>query len=265
MMQESIQGIRKVYLLFFLLAGVGIFLLDCDNCRAETLSQAKAKFYRANTYYSDGEYDKAISEYEKVPVLGFESGNLYYNLGNAYFKKGELGKALLNYEKARRFIPRDNDLKSNYTYARSLIKGSVSEAKKKWWAMAFDKLFSPFTIDGMAILLAMIFTGICLVILATVFIPSIKKYRVSALSILAITFALSSIATFKKISAIGKEAVIIVERTDAKFEPFERATTHFSLYEGTKVRVLSFKDSWCKVERLDKKTGWVKTLDLETF
>jgi SH3-like domain-containing protein len=64
---------------------------------------------------------------------------------------------------------------------------------------------------------------------------------------------------------IGKEAIIIAEKADAKFEPFDLATTHFTLYEGMEVAVVSPKDSWCKIERSDKKTGWVKTSDLEVF
>ena len=85
------------------------------------------------------------------------------------------------------------------------------------------------------------------------------------MAILIIIFVLFSIALFEKASVAGKEAVIIAEKTDAKFEPFDTATTHFTLYEGMKVYVVSLKDPWCRIERSDKKTGWVKTSDLEIF
>jgi len=265
MTYRSFQTIKSVSLLFLPLAVTGIFLLSCDYCLAESIPQTSAKFYHANTYYSEGEYEKAIKTYEEVLNSGFGSGNLYYNLANSYFKKGELGEAILNYEKAMRLIPRDSDLKSNYEYAKSLIKGGVVEAQAQWHRIAFDRIFSLFTIDELAFSLAVIFTGILLVILVSLHIPPIRKYRVVALSVLIIMFSLFFMALFEKVSVVGKEAVIIAQKADAKFEPFDSATTHFTLYEGTEVAVVSPKDSWYKIERSDKKTGWVKSSDLEVF
>jgi len=259
---RSARIIPSLLMSFLLLALAGIF---SNSCLAKPLSQAKARFYQANTYYSEGKYDEAIKGYEGALNLGFESGNLYYNLANSYFKKGELGKAILNYEKAMRLIPRDSDLKSNYEYAKSLIKGGVVEAKAPWYRVAFNKRFSLFTIDGLAFSLAVIFTIILLVILGTIYFPAVRKYRIGALSVLIVIFALFSAALFEKASVIGKKAVIIAQKADAKFEPFDSATTHFTLYEGAEVAVVSPRDSWFRIERADKKRGWVKASDLEVF
>lgn len=265
MVHKVFQGIKNILLLFSCILIVIFFILTCNICLANTFSQARAKFYHANTYYSEGEYDKAIEAYEEALNSGFESGNLYYNLANSYFKKGQLGEAILNYEKAMRLIPRDSDLKSNYEYAKSLIKGGIIEPKLQWYRIVFDRIFSLFTIDGLAFSLAVLFTGILLIILLIMYVPSIRKYRVGVLSVLIIIFVIFFMAIFEKASLVGKEGIIIVKNTDAKFEPFDSATTHFSLYEGIKVRMVSSKDSWYKIERSDKKTGWVKTSDLKVF
>jgi tetratricopeptide (TPR) repeat protein len=265
MIDKDFQNVKNVLLLVFCVSVTGVFLLACDICLADADLQVKAKFYHANTYYSKGEYDKAIKVYKQALSLGFESGNLYYNLANSYFKKGELGKAILNYEKAMRLIPRDSDLKSNYEYAQSQIKGGVVEPKLPWYRVAYEAIFSFFTINGLAFSLALLFTGILLIILLTIDVPAIRKYRVGILAVLIIIFVLFSLALFKKASKVGKEAIIIVKNTDAKFEPFDSATIHFTLYEGTKVTVISSKHSWCKIERSDKKTGWVKKTDLGIF
>jgi len=272
---KDFQNVKNVLLPVFYVMVAGIFMLTCDICLAETLSprpyvegrgsQARAKFYHANAYYSEGEYDKAIKAYKQALNSGFESGSLYYNLANSYFKKGQLGEAILNYEKAMRLIPRDSDLKSNYEYAQSLIKGGVVEAKAQWYRVVFDKIFALFTIDGLAFSLALVFTGILLTILLAMYVPAIRKYRVGALAVLIVIFVLFSIALFEKASKLGKEAIITAQKSDAKFEPFDSATTHFTLYEGTKVAIVSPKDSWYKIERTDKKTGWIKKTDLEPF
>ena len=63
--------------------------------------------------------NRRFLEYEAIIREGAENGVIYFNIANSYFKSGELGKAILNYERAKRFIPRDSDLKFNENYALS--------------------------------------------------------------------------------------------------------------------------------------------------
>jgi len=51
-----------------------------------------------------------ISRYESVINNGYESGEVYFNLGNAYFKSGKLQYAILNYERAKKIISNDDDV-----------------------------------------------------------------------------------------------------------------------------------------------------------
>src|SRR3989344_6976224 len=82
-----------------------------------TPESASAKFTVANELYKKGSYAGAAKVYEAVRAGGYHSGALNFNLGNTYFKLGQLGKAILNYERARRILPRDADVLSNYRYA----------------------------------------------------------------------------------------------------------------------------------------------------
>jgi len=245
--------------------GMILLSLSGGNCYASALSEARAKFYRANAHYSEGKYDKAIAAYREVLALGFESGNLYYNLGNCYFKKGELGRAIFNYEKAKRLIPQDSDLKSNYDYARTLIKGGGVGENRKWFVRFPDRIFGRFTINGLVIFLSALYTGILIIALCGVFVPSLKRYCIWVAIILAFIFALGFFSFYSKVVILGKEAVVVVERVDVKFEPFQRATTHFTLYEGMKVKVLLSGNSWSKIRRSDGKTGWVPNEGIEIF
>ena len=68
-----------------------------------------------------------------------------------------------------------------------------------------------------------------------------------------------SISSFiDKRAHLGKDAIVIVAKADAKFEPFDKSTTYFILYEGMKVSVIDEKENWRKVERDDGKVGWVR-------
>ena len=53
-------------------------------------------FKKGNEFYELGQYQEAIKNFEEIIDNGYESWELYYNLGNAYFKNKQLGKAILN-------------------------------------------------------------------------------------------------------------------------------------------------------------------------
>lgn len=220
-------------------------------------------FYKASSLYEEGKYNQAIAEYNHLLDAGFENGDLYYNLGNCYFKNNQLGKAILSYERAKRLIPRDKDLGANYEYARSLIKGDYSTPEKIWIFRMIDSFFGQFTVDGITILLSLTYVIATLLIIATVVLKPFKVYTRSLLIILIAFFVLTSAIFYSRISLFDKEAVIIQKQADAKFEPFVRATTHFTIYEGMKVQLVISRGNWSKVKRLDRKSGWIKNTAFE--
>jgi tetratricopeptide (TPR) repeat protein len=59
----------------------------------------------ANKVYAEGSFEQATELYEKVIENGFESAEVYYNLGNAFFKQNKIAAAILNYEKAKNLNP----------------------------------------------------------------------------------------------------------------------------------------------------------------
>ncbi len=224
----------------------------------------KSIFYTAGAMYEYGEYDKAIKEYNKIIEKGFESGAIYYNLGNCYFKKGKLGKALLNYEKAKRLIPRDSDLESNYKYACSLVKGGFIRDKRSWLIRFTDKIFN-FTIDELSLLLSCFYIIVLGVIILSLYIRIIRKYRLVIIIGAIVIFFLVLLSFYNRISLLGKEAIVIKDKTEAKFEPLKSATNYFTLYEGMKVIVITGEGEWCKIKRVDGKMGWVKMDTIEIF
>jgi len=222
-------------------------------------------FNRANVYYEQGNFDEAIKQYKSILEEGLESSNLYYNLGNCYFKKGKLGEAIFYYEKARRLMPQDRDLESNYEYARSLIKGGAVSNQESLPVRLWNNLFEKLTIDGLTLALSIFFISILISIVASLFFAPLKKQTLILTAFLGLCFVVGFVGLKGKISRLNKEAIVVVEQADAKFEPMEKATTYFTLYEGIKVEVIESRDNWYKVKREDNKSGWIEKSALSIF
>jgi tetratricopeptide (TPR) repeat protein len=222
----------------------------------------QALFDRAAEFYGAGQYEKAITEYDLLLEQGFESGPLYYNLGNCFLKKWGLGKAILNYERAGRLIPADSDLKSNYQYAKSLLRNDQQRPRGEEFP---DQWLAWFSIDGLTSFLTTLYLLSVLILISGLLFPAIKRFSRSALLLLAIVFLFCGLGLNRKISLLDREAVILAPKVEAKFQPFDRAPTSFSLEEGNKVQILRSSHGWVKVRHPDKKVGWVKTFSLEVI
>lgn len=239
-----------------------LFIIVGKNGLA-TQEDISAFFYRGNILYEQAKYDEAITEYSRIIEKGYESGNIYYNLGNCYFKKGQLGKAILNYERAMRLIPNDKDLESNYDYALSFVKGNIIGLNKPLPFRILHRIFTPFTINGMTILLSFMYLAALFLIIAGQYNTAVKKKNLFILAIIALLFVVGFLSLNSKILILGKEGVIITKEAKARYEPFERATTHYVLYEGMKVEIIQSEKMWCKIKRPDGKTGWIKKNAIE--
>ncbi|MGL4806375.1 MAG: tetratricopeptide repeat protein, partial [Bacteroidales bacterium] len=80
--------------------------------------------------YEKGEYQKAADLYESLTKEGYNSADLYYNLGNAYYKAGENAQAILNYERALLYAPNDADLKTNLEIAKLKTVDKIDPVEK---------------------------------------------------------------------------------------------------------------------------------------
>ena len=254
------KGFMKFAALCFLL--VTVITLSPVNAQIDRERDPGYIFYKANAFYEDGKYDDAIKVYSGLIDQGLESGNLYYNMGNSYFKKGELGKAILNYERAKKLIPGDSDLKANYDFVLSKVRNVVSMETVTMHNRVMA-IYNSFTINGLTILLSLLYTIVLLFVFIFFIAKSGVRYKTVFASFLLVFFLLTTYAVFNRISANDREAVLIAGSSDAMFEPVESATVHFSIYEGSKVYIVQEKGDWLKIRRQDGKIGWIKKADSE--
>jgi tetratricopeptide (TPR) repeat protein len=237
---------------------LALVLSGAGSSRAQTteVRSVEQVFGQANAAYKEGRYDAAIEDDKKIIATGFESGNLYYNLGNSYFKKGEMGQAVLNYERALGLIPHDSDARSNYGYVLSSMGLSPALFGNRFERLA-QRLFEGLAMDALTVFLSVSYILIVLVLIGFLYIPGFKKTGRIILVVLAVLLVLSAVSLNRRIRLFRHGAIVITKEAKAQFEPVEGATTYFKLAEGQKVETIEESGNWFKVRRPDGKTGWV--------
>ena len=77
-------------------------------------------FESANNYYSNGDYNSAISLYLQIVDSGYESPSLYYNLGNSHYKLNNIAESNYYFEMAKKLSPNDSDINLNLSFAQNM-------------------------------------------------------------------------------------------------------------------------------------------------
>ncbi len=249
---------KKIFAIFLMfcaasmICGHRIFAVD-----TETIS----KFVAAENAYKDGEFAKAIDNYETVLKTGKASGNIYYNLGNAYFKDGKLGRAILSYRRALNLLPRDSDLRYNYQYA--LSKASISQSVNEGFLeKILEKHIEFYSLDEMMVVITLVFVAMIFLSLFAVYKRWDKTRNFQIFAVLGIIFLIYVMGAVIKIDQ-EKNCAIMTTSGSAFYEPTEKATAYFSLLEGDEVKLLSKEAGWYKIKGPDGKLGWVSSKFLE--
>lgn len=246
------RNFRAVVLFNLAVAFVSIKGACADK---DSLSQI---FHKAGSYYEEGKYSEAITQYQAILSRGYESGNIYYNLGNCYYKQGSLAYAILYYEKARRLLPVDADLTANHSYVRSVITQSYQEPQPCFLARIVSKTFGRLNINEKAAFIFISNILVFLILTLRLFFCRFRKYYLPLLFIAGIIGFFVAYSFIEEAARMSKIAVIVDKEAAVNFEPLDTATTHFTIYGGEKVEIISQEKDWYKVKRLDGKAGWVR-------
>ena len=227
------------------------------NEAPETINRddASERFLKAANLYEEGKYQQASEGFEALLGYGFESGDIYYNLGNAKLRSGKLGEAIGAYLNAQRYLPRDGDLAANLKFARQSAKDDLPEWKPSTLETLFfwHRSLSP---DELGIGL-IIFNGLFwLTWLLRLFRREtewlIWLQRTSFLGLLALgcSFGMRSVTPEQR-------AVVLPAEISVHASTQEKSTVLFKLHEGAELSVIDSTGDWVRVSLPDQKQGWV--------
>jgi len=219
------------------------------------------RFQLGNDFYRNGQYREAAEQYEGILALGYESPELYYNLGNCYYRLRQIGKSVLYLERARRLAPNDEDIAHNLEVVRLQVVDKIPEIPRLFIERALTSFRALLSVDGWAMGFLLLYVGaMAAIILRILFRKAVLRLWSGRFAVffgaLAVAAGLFWVSSLRASRALY--AVIMEPKVDVRSAPEENATEVFSLHEGSKVRIRKQVGDWCEIRLPDGKVGWVK-------
>lgn len=228
----------------FLICALAVFL---------TLPVLADDFKTANALYDAGRFAEAAALYERITP---KSAGVYFNLGNAWFRQDKLGLAILNYERARRLAPRDPDILANLKFAQQRLGvdevNQPPQALRRFWLNAVR---SRTTVEWAWLEIGTLWLTL-LAVAGCVWLPRWRTVCSATAATTACAWVLVTVALVWQATA-PPEAIVLATKAQARFAPLPEATAHFSVTEGTRLRVREDRGQWVLVERADGQQGWL--------
>jgi tetratricopeptide (TPR) repeat protein len=222
-------------------------------------------FVDGNRAYREERFAEAVALYEQARACGVEGGALYYNLGNAYFRTGDIGRAMANYERARRFIPRDADLRANLDFLKGrtldramvpaefpllqLLGGLAAFLTWREWLILAEIGYAIFLLAAGAYLLR----------------PSLRARTRAPLQAAAVLLVLLLLLFGRALQdqVYMRRASVLPGEIAVRSGPGTSFTEEFSLHQGTVLRMEREAEGWAFVSITPDLKGWLPSEALE--
>lgn len=225
-------------------------------------TQNSELFDKATEFYNQGEYSKAIENYEQIIDNGEHSAELYFNLGNCHYKLNHIGPSIYYYEKALLLKPNDAEISNNLKYAQNMRLDAVEEMPRPVLARIYDGVVNIFSSDQWAYLAVALIMVFVLCYLAYYFLRIASQKRFAFItSILALVLGFTSVVMaylHYQDSKNDNPAIVYSKEVKITSEPNTNSEAVFILHEGTKVNIMEGLNGWRKIRIADGQTGWTK-------
>lgn len=223
--------------------------------------------FKADDLYRNGQYPKAIQQYEAVLASGLTSPELYYNLGNAYFRDNQMGRAILNYSRALRLRPTMTDARENLKLAESKTVDHIVTLPQLFIVRWYNSICTALSPTAWRILWLSAFA---LLAALFVFFRLARNYNLrkwTFVSCFALLLVLLCISAFWRSSALRfnshREAVVLQSSVAIKSSPELQSVDKLILHEGTLVRIDEELSGWYKITIPDGTNGWCESNAIE--
>ncbi|MFZ2283595.1 MAG: tetratricopeptide repeat protein [Lutibacter sp.] len=224
-------------------------------------------FSKANDFYKNGQYSKAIQLYLNIEKQGMESDDLFFNLGNSYYKLNKVAPSIYYYEKALKLNPIHEDASINLAFAKRMTIDIVEDLPKSFLQRFSSAVIQKLTYDTWAILgvIASFLAAFLFLMYYFSYSPKQKIFYFNTtifmffVMIIMVVFAFSNYDITQK----SRSAIVFSLKSDIKNSPSIDGEEVFELHEGTKVYILDELSNWKKIILADGKIGWINAADIK--
>ncbi|MFC1554262.1 hypothetical protein ACFL7D_06490 [candidate division KSB1 bacterium] len=224
-------------------------------------------FQEGNSFYQNDDYNEALQMYLGVMNEGFESGELYYNIGNTYYKLGNMGKTILFYERARRFIPDDEDLINNITLVNISLADRIEPLPEVFYIKYWNSFRNIFSITVWKLFFFVSWFFVSAAVTALFFTDNekyVRRMKTSLISFGIVLIIITCVFVSKaSLDKTGLDGIVMEKEVSVYSSPNETGTEVFLIHEGAKIRVKRRMDDWVEIRLEDGNVGWLKADSFE--
>lgn len=257
------KSLKKVASVVILLLSLGASM----NIQAKDLDSLWTAGVQA---YTDGKFADASTAWTSIEESGQKSAKLYYNLGNAWFKQGNYPKAILNYERALRLDPSYSDARYNLEFTGNFVQDKIEPVPEFILKSVARKVCYVMSSNVWAVIFLVLLAAALMMGLLFLLGSSVGKRRTGfycGIVLLLLSAGALSFSAWQKSDSMKTDTAIVMSpASSVKSSPSSGSSKDlFVIHEGTKVTILDEVGTWKNISLADGRQGWIPAADLEVI
>ena len=255
------KSLRKVVTVVTLLLSLGASM----NIQAKDLDSLWTAGVQA---YTDGKFSDASAAWTSIEESGQKSAKLYCNLGNAWFKQGNYPKAILNYERALRLDPSYSDARYNLEFTSNFVQDKIEPVPEFLLKSVARKVCYVMGSNAWAVIFLVLLAAALVMGLLFLLGSSVGKRRAGfycGIVLLLLSAGALSFSIWQKSDSVKTDTAIVMSPVSSvKSSPSSGSSKDlFVIHEGTKVTILDEVGTWRNISLADGRQGWIPASDIE--
>ena len=225
-------------------------------------------FIQSNNHYTNGNYEAALDGYFEIINSGFESSELYFNLGNTFYKLNNIPESNFYFEKALAISPNDFDVITNLSFAQNLRIDKIENLPVTQIQNIKISILDLLSEKGWAYSFMISVWLLCISFLLYYFLKNSKSKRIFftiSIFITLISFVSLYLNFEKKAENNIKYAIVFDKEIEVWAEPNKISEVKFLLHEGTKVKQIDIIEDWVNIQLENGTLGWIEASSLRVL
>lgn len=224
------------------------------------MAQGKCQLDTINQLMQQKKHEAAITSLHQVLSRGYESADIYYNLGTAYLKTNDIGRAVLFLSKANLYQPNDSAIVLNLNIAKAKRLTQSVETQSTWIGQLYDKML--YGVSGNLLAVLSIIIAFCIVPLVYMwlFFKNRNYRKIGFFSLIPVLFLLVAllIITIQKNTMLQRDGIsVVINNGVALLEGPAGLSTQLMVNSGDEVKILKIKGNFVKIRLTLGQEGWL--------